>query len=109
MLSCYDSRRVVLCMCMRVWGWGVGVGGGGGIKMLSLAGSPQVSAPLEPIVADGLTKRDHDGWFNISGRHRDGLQVKFTLMSTCVNDDHPCQEPEVKSSSRPHEQTEPIP
>jgi hypothetical protein len=52
--------------------------------MLSLAGSPQVSAPLEPIVADGLTKRDHDGWFSISGRHRDGLQVEIPLMTACV-------------------------
>ena len=28
-------------------------------------------------MSDGLEKRHHDGWFNLTGRHRDGLQVQF--------------------------------
>lgn len=41
----------------------------------------QVSAPLHLIVKDGLEKRDHDAWFDLTGRHRDGLQVSGSRLS----------------------------
>lgn len=36
---------------------------------------PQVVTPLDLIVTERLEKKNHDDWFKVTGRHRDGLQA----------------------------------
>jgi hypothetical protein len=36
----------------------------------------QVTVSLAVVVGEGRERRNHDGWFPLSGRHCDGLQMQ---------------------------------
>jgi hypothetical protein len=42
--------------------------------------------PLDIIVTKGVEKRDKDAWFDLTGRHRDGLQVQRVTVTRDAGD-----------------------